>query len=215
MIDLCVLAPVTRRSAASEGCLDLTPVGEPSGSFPPVTLTAMQTQGNNMDPWYGLYAARTAGLSASEVRALFAVASRPEVVSLAGGMPFVSALPQELLTGAVERTVRDRGATALQYGSGQGMPQLREQIRAILTGGDKDRASPVGMLLPLLDPNDFETLRLAASDGDFLIRERAARFMASAPRMSQIALLEVLVNDRYPQVAQAAIEALSALKPSS
>jgi 2-aminoadipate transaminase len=92
----------------------------------------MQTQGNNMDPWYGLYAARTAGLSASEVRALFAVASRPEVVSLAGGMPFVSAIPQDLLTGAVERTVRDRGATALQYGSGQGMPALREQILEVM-----------------------------------------------------------------------------------
>ena len=50
-------------------------------------------QGNNLDPWYSHYAERTAGLSVSEVRALFAVASRPEVVSLAGGMPFVSALP--------------------------------------------------------------------------------------------------------------------------
>ena len=54
----------------------------------------MTNQGNNLDPWYDSYADRTAGLSASEVRALFAVASRPEVVSLAGGMPFVSALPQ-------------------------------------------------------------------------------------------------------------------------
>ena len=30
---------------------------------------------------------------ASEIRALFAVAARPEVVSLAGGMPYISALP--------------------------------------------------------------------------------------------------------------------------
>ncbi|MEO5535025.1 MAG: PLP-dependent aminotransferase family protein [Pseudolysinimonas sp.] len=92
----------------------------------------MQTQGNNMDPWRGLYAARTAGLAASEVRALFAVASRPEVVSLAGGMPFVSALPKELLTAAVERTIHDRAAVALQYGSGQGMPKLREQILEVM-----------------------------------------------------------------------------------
>jgi 2-aminoadipate transaminase len=34
---------------------------------------------------------------ASEIRALFAVASRPAVVSLAGGMPFVSALPLDLV----------------------------------------------------------------------------------------------------------------------
>jgi 2-aminoadipate transaminase len=88
--------------------------------------------GNNLDPWYSHYAERTAGLTVSEVRALFAVASRPEVVSLAGGMPFVSALPRELLLTAVERTVRDHGAVALQYGSGQGLPRLREQILEVM-----------------------------------------------------------------------------------
>ncbi|MEO6115725.1 MAG: PLP-dependent aminotransferase family protein [Pseudolysinimonas sp.] len=89
-------------------------------------------QGNNLDPWYSQYAERTAGLTVSEVRALFAVASRPEVVSLAGGMPFVSALPRELLLTAVDRTVRDHGAVALQYGSGQGSPRLREQILEVM-----------------------------------------------------------------------------------
>ena len=69
----------------------------------------MTPQGNNLDPWYGTYAERTAGLAASEVRALFAVASRPEVVSLAGGMPFVSALPQELIQTSMERVMRDYG----------------------------------------------------------------------------------------------------------
>jgi hypothetical protein len=47
------------------------------------------------DSWSDRYASRANGLSASEVRALFAVVSRPEVVSLAGGMPFVPALPKE------------------------------------------------------------------------------------------------------------------------
>ncbi|MFM9877092.1 MAG: PLP-dependent aminotransferase family protein [Rhodoglobus sp.] len=88
--------------------------------------------GNNLDRWYGHYADRTAGLAASEVRALFAVASRPEVVSLAGGMPYVSALPQDLVTSAMERVMRDSGAVALQYGSGQGMPQLREHILEVM-----------------------------------------------------------------------------------
>ena len=92
----------------------------------------MNNQGNNLDKWYGSYAERTAGLAASEVRALFAVASRPEVVSLAGGMPFVSALPSELVTGAMDRVMRDAGPVALQYGSGQGVPALREQILEVM-----------------------------------------------------------------------------------
>jgi 2-aminoadipate transaminase len=88
--------------------------------------------GNNLDPWYGHYADRTAGLSASEVRALFAVASRPEVVSLAGGMPYVSALPPQLVSDALERVMRDNGPQALQYGSGQGTPAIREQILEVM-----------------------------------------------------------------------------------
>lgn len=88
--------------------------------------------GNNLDPWYSHYAQRTAGLAASEVRALFAVASRPEVVSLAGGMPYVSALPQDLVVGAMERVMRERGAVAMQYGSGQGTPELREQVTEVM-----------------------------------------------------------------------------------
>ena len=49
-----------------------------------MTAATPPNPGTNLDPWYSHYAARTAGLSVSEVRALFAVASRPEVVSLAG-----------------------------------------------------------------------------------------------------------------------------------
>lgn len=84
------------------------------------------------DRWQHLFAARTAALSASEVRALFAVASRPEVVSLAGGMPFVSALPHELIATVLERTLHNHGDVALQYGSGQGVPVLREQILEVM-----------------------------------------------------------------------------------
>ena len=68
-------------------------------------------------------------LPAARVRT---IASRPEVVSLAGGMPFVSALPPELVSGALERVMRDHGPEALQYGSGQGTPAIREQILEVM-----------------------------------------------------------------------------------
>ncbi|MBD3138578.1 aminotransferase-like domain-containing protein [Microbispora bryophytorum] len=69
---------------------------------------------------------------ASEIRALFAVASRPEVVSLAGGMPYVNALPLDLVSELVADLVTSRGSVALQYGSGQGDPALREQICEVM-----------------------------------------------------------------------------------
>lgn len=74
------------------------------------------------------FARRANGMQASEIRSLFAVASRPEIVSLAGGMPNLSALPMEMMAGLVGKLIAEHGQEALQYGSGQGHPKLREQI---------------------------------------------------------------------------------------
>ena len=84
--------------------------------------------GTRLDSYVDRYAARTAGMTASEIRALFAVASRPEVVSLAGGMPNISGLPLDVVGSAIADLIAGNGPVALQYGSGQGDPTLREQI---------------------------------------------------------------------------------------
>jgi len=89
-------------------------------------------EGTRLDPWYDAYAARAHQMRASEIRALFAVASRPEVVSLAGGMPYIAGLPLEDIGAMMQRIVTERGQVALQYGSGQGDEQLREQITTVM-----------------------------------------------------------------------------------
>lgn len=91
-----------------------------------------QQQGNNLDSWLDAYAARAETLAVSEVRALFSVVSRPEVVSLAGGMPYVAALPQELLAKAYHDLMAKKGNLAIQYGGGQGDLVLRDQIRELM-----------------------------------------------------------------------------------
>lgn len=92
----------------------------------------MTSSGSRLDPWVDSYASRAHSMRASEIRALFAVASRPEVVSLAGGMPFVQALPLEMVADTVQRLLLERGPQALQYGSGQGDVVLREQILEVI-----------------------------------------------------------------------------------
>ena len=88
--------------------------------------------GSRLDPWIQSYARRTAGMTTSEIRALFAVAARPEVISLAGGMPYLSALPMDTVADTVAHMLSTQGLTALQYGSGQGDPVLREQILEVM-----------------------------------------------------------------------------------
>ena len=85
-----------------------------------------------LDSYVDRYAARTQGMTASEIRALFAVASRPEVVSLAGGMPNISGLPLDVVGSAIADLIAQHGTVALQYSSGQGDPTLREQICEVM-----------------------------------------------------------------------------------
>ena len=86
----------------------------------------------NLDNWLDAYSARAHNLSVSEVRALFAVVSRPEVVSLAGGMPYVAALPKDLLRDAYDSMMKSHGDLAIQYGGGQGDLKLRDQTRELM-----------------------------------------------------------------------------------
>ena len=102
-----------------------------------------QSQGNRLDPWFDAYADRAHNLRASEIRALFSVFSRPEVVSLAGGMPNLKDLPLESLAETAKSLILTSGAQALQYGSGQGWEPLREQLVSVMTydgiiGADPD-----------------------------------------------------------------------------
>lgn len=110
--------------------------GDPTGRVTPApgraAPSASPTSGTRLDPWLGAYADRTHGMRASEIRALFAVANRPEVVSLAGGMPNLDGLPMDALAESAYQLVLKRGTTALQYGSGQGDETLREQILEVM-----------------------------------------------------------------------------------
>jgi DNA-binding transcriptional MocR family regulator len=71
-------------------------------------------------------------MKASETRALFAVANRPEVVSLAGGMPNIAGLPLEIIAKITADLIATEGTVALQYGNGQGSPILRERTTEVM-----------------------------------------------------------------------------------
>jgi 2-aminoadipate transaminase len=93
---------------------------------------APRAHSTTLDDYTDRYSEAMRGMTPSEIRALFSVASRPEVVSLAGGMPFVEALPLQSIAGLMAEVVAAQGAVALQYGSGQGLPELRELICEVM-----------------------------------------------------------------------------------
>jgi len=84
------------------------------------------------DRWDGRYARRMAGVRSSAVRDLFAAASRPDMISFAGGMPDVARVPAEAAAMAASEAVLHEGAAALQYGSSEGRPALRVTIAELM-----------------------------------------------------------------------------------
>ena len=141
----------------------MTPTPDQSGRKQP-------TQ-RNLDPHLHRYAQRTAGMTASEIRALFAVASRPEVVSLAGGMPYLPALPLDSLADELAGMVAAEGVTALQYGSAQGTPDLRERICEVMAmEGIRAHADDVTVTVGSQMALDMVT-RIFCDPGDVVLAE--------------------------------------------
>lgn len=172
----------------------------------------MTNDGTNLDPWYDLYADRTAGLSASEVRALFAVASRPEVVSLAGGMPFVTGLPRDLIADAFQRMMATNGPHALQYGSGQGIPVLREQILEVMAL-EGIRASVDDVVVTTGSQHALELVtKLFINPGDVVLAEGPSYVTAMVVFNSFQADINHVPMDEYGLVPEALRQAIARIR---
>lgn len=145
-----------------------TPLVPGGGRAAPAAVPAT---GDRLDRWVDCYAGRTAGLTASAVRALFAVASRPEVVSFAGGMPDISGLPLQELAATVAGQVTGHGTTALQYGSGQGAPALRELIPSVMSA-QRVRAHPDDIVVTTGSQQALDLVtRIFVDPGDVVLAE--------------------------------------------
>ncbi len=117
------------------------------------------------------FAHRAAHMKPSEIRSLFAVASRPEIVSLAGGMPNLSAIPMGVMASLVEKLVIEHGQEALQYGSGQGHPKLREQICDVMAL-EGIRANPDDILVTTGSQQALDLIsRIFIDPGDVVLVE--------------------------------------------
>lgn len=117
------------------------------------------------------FASRAAHMKPSEIRSLFAVASRPEIVSLAGGMPNLSAFPMPMMAEVVQKLVLTNGAEALQYGSGQGHPKLREQICEVMAL-EGIRANPDDVLVTTGSQQALDLIsRIFIDPGDVVLVE--------------------------------------------
>jgi len=158
------------------------------------------------------FANRAALMHASEIRSLFAVASRPDIVSLAGGMPNLSALPMEMMAGVVNKLVLENGSEALQYGSGQGHPFLREQICEVMAL-EGIRAHPDDVIVTTGSQQALDLIsRIFINPGDVVLVE-APSYVGALGTFKQYEAHVVHVQmDEHGIIPQALREAIATVR---
>ncbi len=161
------------------------------------------------------FATRAAGMQASEIRSLFAVASRPEIVSLAGGMPNLSALPMQMMASVVHDLIATNGAEALQYGSGQGHPKLREQICDVMAL-EGIRANPDDIIVTTGSQQALDLIsRIFIDPGDVVLVEAPSYVGALGTfRQYEAQVVHVTMDDQglVPEALRQAIISLRAAR---
>ena len=87
---------------------------------------------HGLERYERLFAARTSQMRSSAMREMMALTERPEVISLAGGLPDTSTFPPELYAKLMAQVAAESTARALQYGPTEGMTATMECIVQVM-----------------------------------------------------------------------------------
>lgn len=108
----------------------------------------------------------------SEVRKIFAMSTRPGMISFASGMPELGALPYEQLAEITARLMRERGPEVMQYGASTGTAGLKEQILELMRLEGIENAAPEDVVVTTGSQNGLDLLsRILIDPGDVVLAE--------------------------------------------
>ncbi|MGH2997195.1 MAG: PLP-dependent aminotransferase family protein, partial [Gaiellaceae bacterium] len=95
-------------------------------------MGSRRSTARDLERYAGLFARRTHGMTSSAMRDLMAVTARPEVISLAGGLPDTSTFPPEVFAALFSKIGAAASAQALQYGPTEGLPEAKDCIVEVM-----------------------------------------------------------------------------------
>src|SRR5437763_1468937 len=103
-----------------------------------VTARPSRTTTHEIERYAGLFAQRTKVMRSSAMRDLMALTERPEVISLAGGLPDTSTFPPDSYAALMGTVAARSCAQALQYGPTEGLQAIKACIAAVMTAEGMD-----------------------------------------------------------------------------
>lgn len=94
----------------------------------------------DIERYASLFAARTHQMRSSAMRDLMAITARPEIISLAGGLPDTSSFPSDTFAKMTHEITANYLAQSLQYGPTEGFDETKSHIVEIMAeeGMDAD-----------------------------------------------------------------------------
>jgi 2-aminoadipate transaminase len=115
-------------------------VAEPQDHRPPISSSPpaapphrrAHTRAHDLERYAGLFAERTRVMRSSAMRDLMEITARPEVISLAGGLPDTSTFPPSSFAAQMTKIAQESSAEALQYGPTEGFDRTKECIREVM-----------------------------------------------------------------------------------
>lgn len=123
------------------------------------------------DPYTDLYSGATALIKSSEVRDLMSVTGRSDVISFAGGLPYIGGLPAEDIASAMDTVIRESYADAFQYGSTEGSDLLKSMLVEVMAE-EGLRAEPEHVLVTTGSQQALDLLgRVLINPGDPIVVE--------------------------------------------
>ncbi len=150
----------------------------------------------SLDPFEGQYAHRTSNMLSSEIRDLLSVTARPDIISLAGGLPYTQALSPEIILRTVRAVLEEDCAASLQYGPTDGYAPLKHDLMRVM-GAEGTPCFPEDIMITNGAQQGLELIaKVFINPGDSIITEAPSyvgalnSFLSYQPRIHSIPLDE-------------------------
>src|SRR6202790_3654629 len=160
-----------------------------------------------------LFAARTRAMKSSAMREMMALTERPDVISLAGGLPDTTAFAPELYAKLMSQVAAESTARALQYGPTEGMAVTVDCIVEVMaTAGTS--VNPGDVIVTTGGQQVIDLVCKALIDpGDVIVAE-APTYPGAVPTFSayqaEVAQIEIDGDGMPIDALEAALDRLQA-----
>ena len=135
------------------------------------------------DKYEDFYARRTGGMRSSVMRDLMAVIARPDIITLAGGLPNTESFPAKTLERVTHDIAVNSTAAALQYGPTEGFLETKENIVRVMAE-ESTVADPDNIIVTTGGQQGIDLVtRILVDPGDVIIAE-APTYPGAIPSFS-------------------------------